>query len=202
MAPIARPDTRMPAPSERPERTGFGVPLDGAILERARRGDTTAFAAIYSLYGRACYNLALRMLAEPAAAEDVVQDVFIKLMEGLRGFRGDAPFGAWLKRMAANAAVDRLRARRAFDGEDFDESTGAFAVDDAPADARVDAWTLLMRLSPRARAVLVLHELEGYTHRELGEMFGQSESFSKSVLHRTLQRLGRAEPDASADTGS
>jgi RNA polymerase sigma-70 factor (ECF subfamily) len=58
---------------------------------------------------------------------------------------------------------------------------------------RVDAWTLLMRIPPRARAVLVLHELEGYTHKELSDLFGQSESYSKSILARALKKLGDAD---------
>ena len=70
----------------------------------ARRGDMDACAAIYRRYGTACYNLALRILGERAAAEDVVQEVFLKMMNTLSGFRGDAPFGVWLKRMTANAS--------------------------------------------------------------------------------------------------
>ena len=74
-------------------------------LERARRGDMDACGAIYRRYGTACFNLALRILGERAAAEDVVQEVFLKVMNTLSGFRGDAPFGVWLKRMTANATI-------------------------------------------------------------------------------------------------
>jgi RNA polymerase sigma-70 factor (ECF subfamily) len=62
-----------------------------------------------------------------------------------------------------------------------------------------DAWTLLMRLPPRSRAVLVLHQVEGYTHRELAALFGQSESWSKSVLARALKRLGGSDAAARED---
>ena len=154
-----------------------------------------ACAAIYRRYATACFNLALRILGERAAAEDVVQEVFLKMMNTLSGFRGDAPFGVWLKRMTANATIDALRATQRFADEDPETVFASMASRGADADQRVDAWSLLMRLPARARAVLVLHELEGYTHKELSELFGQSESYSKSILARALKKLsGAGEP--------
>lgn len=168
--------------------TGFAQILDEVTLQRARRGDADAFAAIYDRYAVACYNLALRILGEPSAAQDVVHDVFVRLFGGLRGFRGEAPFGAWLKRMVTNATIDALRGRQRFvDVEDDALSMLTPAADEA--EDRVDAWSLLMRLPPRARAIVVLHEVEGYTHKELAEWFGQSESYSKSILARALAQL-------------
>jgi RNA polymerase sigma-70 factor (ECF subfamily) len=166
-------------------------------LERARRGDMDACAAIYRRYGTACFNLALRILGERAAAEDVVQEVFLKVMNTLSGFRGDAPFGVWLKRMTANATIDALRANQRFADEDPEALFASMASRATEADAQVDAWTLLMRLPPRARAVLVLHELEGYTHKELSGLFGQSESYSKSILARALKKI--VAPDDATD---
>jgi RNA polymerase sigma-70 factor (ECF subfamily) len=184
--------TSQPAPRS---RSGFGQELDRITLERARRGDTDACAAIYRRYATACFNLALRILGERAAAEDVVQEVFLKMMNTLSGFRGDAPFGVWLKRMTANATIDALRATQRFANEDPETVFASMASGGADADQRVDAWSLLMRLPARARAVLVLHELEGYTHKELSELFGQSESYSKSILARALKKLsGAGEP--------
>ena len=169
---------------------GFGQALDETTLVRAKRGDAAAHAAIYMKYSRACYNLALRILGEPAAAEDVVQDVFIKMMDTVSRFRGDAPFGAWLKRMTANATIDVIRRNRRFDADDAETHIANSQALEVSADAGVDAWSLLMQLGPRARAVVLLHEMEGYTHRELSGLFGQSESYSKSVLARALKRLG------------
>jgi RNA polymerase sigma-70 factor (ECF subfamily) len=173
--------------------SGFGLPLDRITLERARRGDMAAYAAIYERFGSACYNLALRVLGEPAAAEDIVQDVFLKLFDSLRGFRGDAPFGAWLKRMTANATIDTLRVHQRFRDDDPDALFESMPAPAPDAEHRVDAWTLLMRLPPRARAVVILHEVEGYTHKELAELFGQTESYSKSILARALKRLNEAD---------
>jgi RNA polymerase sigma-70 factor (ECF subfamily) len=173
-----------------PPRSGFGVTLERSTLDRARRGDMDAFATIYDRYGGACYTLALRVLGDRASAEDVVQDVFLKMFATVRGYRGEAPFGAWLKRLAANATIDVLRGRRRFHEDDAESLVDALSVQADTAGEQSDAWTLLMRLPPRARAVLVLHQVEGYTHRELAALFGQSESWSKSVLARALKRLG------------
>ncbi|MEZ5460389.1 RNA polymerase sigma factor [Dokdonella sp.] len=169
---------------------GFGQPLDALVLQRAKRGDSAAMEAIFRLYSRPCYNLALRILGESAAAEDVVQDVFLRMMDTIKGFRGDAPFGAWLKRMTANATIDVVRRNRRFDSDDAEARISNIESGQVSAESGVDAWSLLMQLSPRARAVVLLHEMEGYTHKELSELFGQSESYSKSVLARALKRIG------------
>ena len=171
---------------------GFGQALDPIVLEQARRRDAAALKAIYQLYSRACYNLALRILGNPAAAEDIVQDVFLHMLDALPGFRGEAPFGAWLKRMTTNATIDVARRNRRFDTDHEESPVERTAQEQPGPDVRVDAWSLLMRLSVRERAVVVLHELEGYTHKELARLFGQSESYSKSVLARALKRLGVA----------
>ena len=168
----------------------FYAPLDELTLRRAQRGERNAFAEIYERYKRPCFTLAVRVLGEPAAAEDVVQEVFVRLFEAIGKFRGDAPFGAWLRRMVANATIDELRRRRWLESDDGLDLHAATApgLTELP-ERQLEAWQMLMRFPPRARAVLVLHEVEGYTHKELGAMFGQSESFSKSILARALERL-------------
>ncbi len=175
---------------------GFGQEIDAPTLERARRGDMAAFAAVYRLYARACYTLALRILGETGAAEDVVQEVFLRLMSSLRGFRGDAPFGAWLKRMTVNATIDVVRRNRHYGSGDAAAVLAATAAVGIDGEDAVDAWSLLQRLPARARAVVLLHEVEGYTHKELAALFGQSESYSKSILARALKRLDTMIHDA------
>ena len=172
----------------------FHVAIDPDLVARAARGDAAALTALYAHYKRASYTLALRMLGDPAAAEDVVHDVFARLIVALRRFRGEAPFGAWLRRMVANAAIDELRRRQWLTLEEPPTLAELPAAGALP-ERQVEAWQLLRRLPPRARAVLVLHELEGYTHRELAELFGQSESYSKSILARALHRLAAAVAD-------
>ncbi|MBS0590099.1 MAG: RNA polymerase sigma factor [Proteobacteria bacterium] len=169
--------------------SGFAQAVDASLLARAQHGDMAAFATLYARFGRACYGLALRLSGNSAQAEDLVQEVFLKLIETLRSYRGDAPFGAWLKRLTANAAIDQLRKSKRFVDVDPDAMfDGASAMQSGPAQT-LDALALLRRLPPRARAVVVLHELEGHTHAEIATLFGQSESYSKSILSRGLQRL-------------
>lgn len=169
-------------------KPGFARDIDAAVLARAQRGERDAFARIYEIYGRACYALALRLLGQRAAAEDLVQEAFLKMMGNIRSYRGDAPFGAWLKRTVANACVDQLRRQRHADSLDA-LATELPASGGSERAALLDAGKLLARLPPRARAIVVLHELEGYTHTELAAWFGQSESYSKSILARALRRL-------------
>ncbi len=174
--------------------------IDELTLRRARSGDGAAFASVYDHYAKPAYNLALRMLGDSAAAEDVVQEVFLRLIDRLRGFRGDAPFGAWLRRLVANAAIDELRRRRWLESE-TEVPAAQFPQTRSLAEEQVDAWQALMALPPAARAVVVLHEIEGYTHVELAAMFGQSESYSKSILSRALARLRERVHVNEAETG-
>lgn len=170
-------------------RVGFGQLLDESILARARHGDMQAFAAIYDIYARAGYTLALRMMGDAAAAEDVVHDAFIKLMTRLQSYRGDAPFGAWLKRLLVNAAIDTLRRRQRMAETDAQPLIDGQIADGTAAHDMTHALHVLAGLAPDARAILILHQLEGYTHKELAQMFGRSQSYSKSILARTLRRL-------------
>lgn len=169
---------------------GFARSVDAMLLARAQRGDMQAFATLYGFFGKPCFNLALRVLGEPAQAEDLLQEVFLKMIDTIRSYRGDAPFGGWLKRMTVNACIDQLRRRRRDAEGDPDLLFAELPVVSAEPDTNVDAWGLLQRLPARARAVLVLHEFEGYTHTELAQLFGQSESYSKSILARAMKRLG------------
>ena len=136
-----------------------------------------AFAAIYQLYGRACYNLALRVLGQPAAAEDMVQDVFVRLIERIASYRGDAPFGAWLKRMTSNAVIDALRHRAYREVGDEDAVSAAASSGDTTPANEIDAWTMLQRLSPRSRAIVDLIGIKIETRRQpdtvLQGQFGQ-----------------------------
>ena len=170
--------------------SGFAQRVDAMTLARAQAGDMQAFAALYAMFGRPCFNLALRLLGNRAQAEDLVQEVFLKMFATIRSYRGEAPFGSWLKRMAVNATIDQLRSQRHDADVDADALQEQQPAADASPAAALDAWGLLQRLPPRTRAILVLHEFEGYTHGELAELFGQSESYSKSILARALKRLG------------
>jgi RNA polymerase sigma-70 factor (ECF subfamily) len=168
--------------------SGFAARLDADVLARARRHDRLALGEIYQLYARAALALGMRMLGQHAAAEDAIHDGFICAFERLRGYRGEAPFGAWLKRIMVNSMIDRLRSEKRRGEEPISVEPSGSAADGGSA---VDARRLLDRLAPRARAVVVMHEVEGYAHAEIAALFGQSESWSKSVVARSLAALRR-----------
>jgi len=161
---------------------------DEAVLVRAaRRGDAAAFEAIYRRHARAVHGLALRLTGDPAAAEDIAQDTFLKLFGFLGGIRDGAPLRPWLKRVAGNLAIDRLR-RQGTRRETALEDT-AWADAGLPPDDHAEALGLLRRLPPVVRTVVWLHAMEGWSHPQLAERFGRSQSWSKSVLARGLARL-------------
>jgi RNA polymerase sigma factor (sigma-70 family) len=174
--------------------TGRPVPEPApGLLERARRGDDAAFAELYRTYAGRVHTVAARMLRQREAAEDVLQEVFLELTRALGGFRGDAPFWAWLRRLTVSKVLMRLRAERsrptlvsddyAPDPPGEDDADRAFVARDLEG--------ALAELPPLTRAVVWLYDVEGWTHQEIAEAMGKTTSFSKSQLARAHQRLRR-----------
>jgi len=161
-------------------------PDDETLVALVKAGESDALAGLYRRHARALYTLALRMTANPATAEDMVQDAFLRAARALPGFRGDAPVGAWLKRLLVNAVIDYLRKQRP---QASDETIAAMAAEPVNLGSALDAVGLLRRLTPRARSVVLLHELEGYSHPDIAAMFGKTASWSKTVLARSIARL-------------
>ncbi|MCB1627599.1 MAG: RNA polymerase sigma factor [Xanthomonadales bacterium] len=166
---------------------GFGRPVEAALLGRAGQGDRQAQGQLYRHYADAMYRLALRTLGCAAEAEEVVHDAFIAALRGLTGYRGDAPFGYWLRRITVREAVRHLR-RAPPESE---------CIDALPLVDEQSGWPqepaaleqALGQLSKISRSVLWLHLVEGYGHEEIGQLFGRSVSFSKSQVARSLARL-------------
>ena len=161
-------------------------PEEAAWIRRARRGDDQAFALLYRAHAKAIHALAYRLTGNAAAAEDVTQETFLKMFGFLSGLRSDTPLRPWLKRVAANAAIDRLRRDQRFTF-DVQEESWAYEGTDAADHAEVPA--LLRRLPPVARTLVWLHEMEGWSHPEIAVRFGRSQSWSKSILSRALNKL-------------
>jgi RNA polymerase sigma-70 factor (ECF subfamily) len=168
----------------------FQQAVDTALIERARNGEPAAQSALFDLFARAVYNLARRLLLKPELAEDVLQDTFVEVLRKLGEFRGDAPFGMWVRRIAVNHCLMFLRSpwqRRRLELDSGDD-----AVMLAGADGGFDVLDLeraLEALPPEARAVVWLHDVEGYTHQEIGRMLNATSSFSKSQLVRAYARM-------------
>ena len=159
---------------------------EAKLVRRARLGDQQAFARLYACHAPAVYALALRVTGDRTTAEDVTQESFLRMLKFLGGLRPGKPLRPWLKQVAANAAIDHLRRNRRQQQLD-DEADCPDAG--TPAESASELSGLLRRLEPPARAVVWLHLMEGWSHRELGERFGHSESWSKSLLSRALQLL-------------
>jgi RNA polymerase sigma factor (sigma-70 family) len=171
---------------------------DPAILARARRGDMKAHEVLYASYGTPVYTVALRMLGEPALAEEVLQDTCIEIIRNVAAFRTDGAFGGWVKRIAVNKCLAHLRSawhRRAQALEPAEDGEGVTRELHAPDDPAAtaghgrDLERALAELSPTARAVVWLYDVEGYTHQEISELMGRTVSFSKSQLSRAHERL-------------
>ena len=171
---------------------------DPAILARARRGDMKAHEVLYASYGTPVYTLAVRMLGEPSLAEEILQETCIEIIRNVSGFRVDGAFGGWVKRIAVNKCLAHLRSawhRKAQALEPADDDEGAAweprSTDDPEAEATDgrDLERALAELSPTARAVVWLYDVEGYTHQEIAELMGKTVSFSKSQLSRAHERL-------------
>ena len=163
---------------------------DADDVALAAAGDTEAFERLYRRHAARIHTLSRRMVG-PGLADDVTQDVFIRAWEKLDLFGGRSSFGTWLYRLAINVCLAR-RAKAGKRLERFHNDERALERARAPRvhpDHRMDLDQAIDRLPDRAREVFVLHDVEGYKHREIGEMLGISAGTSKSQLHEARMAL-------------
>lgn len=147
-----------------------------------------AHAELFRRFGGAVFTLACRIVRRRDVAEEVLQETFLDVMRRIGSFRNDAPFGSWLRRVAVNRCLMFLRSSWECQVERLDDEP-ASAGDLDVGLLRSDLEALLDRLPAISRAVLWLHDVEGYTHQEIATMLGRSPSFSKSQLARSHARL-------------
>jgi RNA polymerase sigma-70 factor (ECF subfamily) len=165
------------------------------LVRRARAGDEAAFRAIYDAHAGRVHAFCLRFEHDPAVVEELVQDTFVQAWRGLSRFRGEAALSTWLLRIAINAMLQfrRATARRLARVQPTDALELLGASTPAPAAGlRLDLVAALGALAPGARAVFLLHEVEGYTHEEIAEMTGVTVGTCKTQLHRARRRLREA----------
>ena len=162
----------------------------------AQRGDASAFERIYHLHCSRVYGLCLRMVRNPAEAEDLTQEAFLLVFRKLRTFRGESGFSTWLHRLAVNVVLMHLRKRQLpLNNLDNSESGGmeakATANDDRLSGVadRVSLKRAVVRLTPVHRAVFVLHDIQGFNHVEIAGMMEYSVNTSKTHLHRARKQL-------------
>jgi RNA polymerase sigma factor (sigma-70 family) len=166
--------------------------LHEELIARCRDGDRDAHYRLYKLYSKAMFNVGLRITGNEADAEDALQEAFISAFRNLHVYRGDATFGAWLKRIVVNKAINVVKKRRHElipDDEQWD-----VAEPEEQAEYREELTVekvrhAIDRLPDGYRAVLSLYLLEGYDHQEIAGIMGITESTSKSQLNRAKNKL-------------
>ena len=168
------------------------IDWEGALVERARAGDTRAFERLYREHAGRVYGLCLRMTREPHTAEDCTQETFINAWRALAQFETRSSLGTWLHRIAVNVALARRRKAAR------DEPVPEVNVEEEGAEPE---WTLetpveveeieaaIGALPEGARDALVLHALYGYSHTEAAQMLGVAEGTCKAQLHRARKLL-------------
>ncbi len=159
-------------------------------VRRAQGGDEAAFEALYREHVGRVYAVCLRLTADPVRARELVQDVFVRCWEKLDGFRGESAFGTWLHRLAVNEVMMAFRGERRRAAVPLaEEGPDEPASPEPPPGLRTDLEAAIASLPPGARRVLVLHDVEGYEHAEIGRMMEIAEGTSKAHLFRARRLL-------------
>jgi RNA polymerase sigma-70 factor, ECF subfamily len=201
MEAVARP---LHADSSEPRTRARNLPADGDLTDRwvarAREGDVEAFEALYRAHGGRVHALCLRMCGDAREAEELTQDVWVRVWDRLSSFRGESAFTTLLHRLTVNEILGRRRTdgRRA---NRFDtvanpavvaDGAGLQSTKTAPPGTRLDLERALATLPEGARTVFVLYDVEGYLHREIADQLGVAEGTVKAQLHRARRMLREA----------
>jgi RNA polymerase sigma-70 factor (ECF subfamily) len=167
-------------------------------VARAARGDRQAFERLYREHVNRIYSLCTRMVGDRTRAEELTQDAFVRAWEKLDQFRGDSAFGTWLHRLAVNVVLNdrqtesRRRGRQDDSVEDVDTMAHGEVRPSPVPGLSIDLERAVAKLPPGARKVFVLHDVEGYTHDEIGQMLGVTAGGCKAQLHRARMLLREA----------
>jgi RNA polymerase sigma-70 factor (ECF subfamily) len=168
----------------------------GDFVARCQAGDPEAFEALYRQQAPRIFSLASRMAGSVEDGEDLLQEIFLQAYRKLGSFKGDAAIGTWLYRLALNHCLDYVRSRQArmhkvTDTLDAPSSIEPVARRDTPI-ARFDLERALERLPDGCREAFVLHDVEGYDHKEVGRLLGIAEGTSKSQVFKARLKLRAA----------
>jgi RNA polymerase sigma-70 factor (ECF subfamily) len=167
----------------------FDIELDDITLAQARRGQVSACERIFRAYQQPAYSVAYRICHCRETAQEITQESFITAFRKIRQFRGDAPFWGWLRRVVVNHAISTLRRGPREDAVELQDWHAAAAGEQEQVGLAMDLEAALGELDAGDRAVVWLHDVEGYGHQEIAELFGMTESFSKTRLSRARARL-------------
>ena len=168
-------------------------PTDQITIRRAINGDESALRAIWTQHAPRIDALVRRLVGDPDQAADVAQEVWIQIFRALPGYRGDSQFSTWAHRIAVNRTLNALRSLRRVSKIEVDIEEDSSSVDN-DGDRSMLAQTIdeaVQKLSPGARMVFVLHDVEGYTHEEIAVELGITSGGSKSQLFKARAKLRR-----------
>jgi RNA polymerase sigma-70 factor (ECF subfamily) len=170
----------------------------GTWVARAASGDRQAFEHVYRTHLNRVYSLCVRMTGDRSRAEELTQDVFVRAWEKLPTFRGESAFSTWLHRLTVNVVLNerrvdgRERGRTVSSDEDDDNAAPAGSTSQPMHAEKMDLERAIALLPRGARKVFVLHDVEGFTHEEIGSMLGVTAGGCKAQLHRARLLLREA----------
>lgn len=169
--------------------------VEWRLVQDARNGDLRAFERLYRENERKVFALCLRLSSDAALAEELTQEVFVRAWRKLGSFRGESAFSSWLYPLAVNVALSERRSRRRRDARIVATDDPA-SLERAPGIPRpeqgFDLQKAMAALPPGARAVFVLHDVEGRTHDEIAAMLDLAPGTSKAQLFRARRLLREA----------
>ena len=162
------------------------------LVVRCQAGDVEAFGELYRHHSPRIFALVCRMSGSTETGEDLLQEIFLQAHRKIRSFKGDSSVGTWLYRLAINHCLDFVRSRQAR----MDKTTDSLDDDMAPPAARretpverIDLERAIQQLPAGCREAFVLHDVEGYEHREIARMLGIAEGTSKSQVFKARMKL-------------
>ncbi|MCB0772788.1 MAG: sigma-70 family RNA polymerase sigma factor [Flavobacteriales bacterium] len=170
---------------------------DEQMVAGCLSGDRIAQKALYQAYARKMMSICMRYAPNREQAQDILQDGFVKVFQKMDHYRGEGPLGGWIARTMVNTALDHLRRNKPFEhSQDLTEAEHLHAVDERSIGAMSadEILALIQQLPSGYRTVFNLFAVEGYPHKEIGEMLGISENTSKSQFMKARAYLRKLLP--------
>jgi RNA polymerase sigma-70 factor (ECF subfamily) len=196
---VLRPPEEVAVPGPGPDAPPIA---DEELLESSRGGDLAAFERLFERHGARMKSIAANLLGSAQDAEDAVQESFLKVYRGAASFRGGARFSTWIYRILVNTCYDQVRRRRRRPEGTLTDVTDARFEPPSPGSdhpLRLALEQSLARVPERPRTVFLLSAVEGFTHREIGEILGVPEATSRTLLFEARRELQRLLQDGRTD---
>jgi len=156
------------------------------LVARAQAGDEAALEVLFRAFETPVYNLVRRMLRRPEDAEDVLQETFLEVVRNIKQYRGEGHLWGWIRRIASTKALMRIRRDQVRETESLDDEPGKSGMH---IGANIDLERAFEHLSETSRAVVWLHDVEGYTHEEISGTLNIPIGTSKSHLFQARSKL-------------